>query len=171
MSAAATHRIRAFYDRAAHRYHRWIRLLWKLVLGDACPSLCSLARGERWCIRWLLLLTAAPLPASACRGEEPLPRLWTAPAFTLVDQHGRRFGSTDLVGRAAVLSFVYTNCVDTCPLLTASMAQVQDRLRTAGLLGAQVQLVSVTVDPRRDTPRCLRSTQPASKPTLTHGAS
>jgi protein SCO1 len=155
VSAAATHRIRAFYDRAAHRFHRWTRLLWKLVLGVARPSLCSLARGERWCIRWLLLLTAVALPASACRGEEPLPRLWTAPAFTLVDQHGRRFGSTDLLGRAAVLSFVYTNCVDTCPLLTASMAQVQDRLRAAGLLGAQVQLVSVTVDPRRDTPPVL----------------
>jgi SCO1/SenC len=63
---------------------------------------------------------------------------------------------TDVVdGRfgAAVLSFVYTHCTDTCPLLTATVAQVQDRLRAEGLLGSRVQLMSVTVDPRRTSLR------------------
>jgi protein SCO1/2 len=92
---------------------------------------------------------------AACRAEEPLPRLWPSPTFALVDQQGRSFGSADLAGRAAVLSFIYTHCTDTCPLLTATMAQVQDRLRAEGLLGSKVQLVSVTVDPRRDTPEVL----------------
>jgi cytochrome oxidase Cu insertion factor (SCO1/SenC/PrrC family) len=91
----------------------------------------------------------------ACRREEPLPHLWPAPAFTLVDQQGRPFGSADFAGRAVVLSFIYTHCTDTCPLLTATMAEVQDRLRADGLLGSTVQLVSVTVDPRRDTPGAL----------------
>ncbi len=84
--------------------------------------------------------------------EEPLPVFWRVPSFTLTDQLGRQFGSSDLSGRAALLSFVYTNCPDTCPLLTANMAQVQNKLRAQGLLGSQVQLVSITVDPRRDTP-------------------
>jgi protein SCO1 len=87
--------------------------------------------------------------------EEPLPVFWPAPAFTLTDQQGRSFGSAELAGRAALLSFVYTNCPDTCPLLTATMAQVQTRLRADGLLGSKVQLVSITVDPRRDTPAVL----------------
>ena len=91
----------------------------------------------------------------ACQREEPLQRLWPAPAFALVDHQGRAFGSAELSGRAAVFSFVYTHCTDTCPLLTATMAQVQDRLRSEGLLGSKVQLVSVTVDPRRDTPEVL----------------
>src|SRR5712691_3778505 len=87
--------------------------------------------------------------------EEPLPVFWPVPSFTLTDQLGRQFGSRDFLGRAALLSFVYTNCPDTCPLLTANMAQVQNKLRAQGLLGSKVQLVSITVDPRRDTPALL----------------
>jgi len=87
--------------------------------------------------------------------QEPLPVLWPAPTFTLTDQQGRPFGSANLARKAVLLSFVYTNCPDTCPLLTANMAQIQSRLRTQGLLGTKVQLVSITVDPRRDTPDVL----------------
>jgi len=87
--------------------------------------------------------------------EEPLPVFWAVPTFNLTDQQGRPFGSADLNGRAALFSFVYTNCPDVCPLLTSNMAQIQHRLRTKGLLGTKVELVSVTVDPRRDTPSVL----------------
>jgi protein SCO1/2 len=101
-----------------------------------------------------LTLTLAVI-GLACRRDEPLERLWAAPTFNLTDQQNRPFGSVDLAGRAAVFTFIYTHCTDTCPLLTAGMAQVQDRLRADGLLGPKVQLVSVTVDPRRDTPEVL----------------
>ena len=87
---------------------------------------------------------------------EPLPVLWPTPTFSLTDQSGRAFGSADLQGRTALFSFVYTNCPDTCPLLTANMARVQSKLRSQGLLGSRVQLVSITVDPRRDTAAVLR---------------
>src|SRR5438874_269581 len=42
--------------------------------------------------------------------EEPLPVFWAVPTFTLTDQQGRPFRSADLNGRAALFSFVYTNC-------------------------------------------------------------
>jgi cytochrome oxidase Cu insertion factor (SCO1/SenC/PrrC family) len=108
----------------------------------------------------LALVLAAVLVAafaSGCRrtDTEALPVFWPAPRFSLTDQQGRTFGSDDLGGRAAVVSFVYTNCKDTCPLLTATMAQVQGSLRREGLLGSNVQLVSVTVDPDRDSPDVL----------------
>ncbi len=60
-----------------------------------------------------------------------------------------------MAGRVGVYSFVYTHCQDTCRLLTATMAGVQQRLRAQGLLGSKVQMVSVTVDPDRDTPGVL----------------
>lgn len=101
------------------------------------------------------LLAAALLPLVACQAQEPLPRLWPVPAFTLTDQQGRPFGSADLQGRAAVASFIYTHCPDSCPLLTARMAQVQRTLQAEQLLGTKVQLLSVTVDPARDTPAVL----------------
>lgn len=105
-----------------------------------------------------LLLVAAGLAIWAFVrpfAEEPLPIFWPVPAYQLIDQQGRPFGSTDMAGRAALYSFVYTNCPDTCPLLTATMANVQERLRAEGLLGSKVQMVSVTVDPDRDTPEVL----------------
>lgn len=101
-------------------------------------------------VLWLLTVIVL-LGVAACRAEEPLPDLWPLPSFALVDQLGRPFGSADLAGRAAVVSFVYTSCPDTCPLLTATLAQVQEQLRRENLLGSRVQLVSITVDPRRDT--------------------
>jgi protein SCO1/2 len=52
------------------------------------------------------------------------------------------------------LTFIYTSCADTCPLLTAKMAGLQARLGTD--FGARVFFVSVTVDPERDTPEVLK---------------
>ena len=74
----------------------------------------------------LLAVTAVGITVALHVGpwaEEPLPVFWPAPSFMLIDQQGRPFTSSDLSGRAALLSFVYTNCPDTCPLLTANMAQ------------------------------------------------
>ena len=85
----------------------------------------------------------------------PLPDFWAVPPFHLIDQNSRPFGSDDVAGRAAVYSFIYTNCTDACPLLTATMARVQEQLRANGLLGSKVQMVSVTVDPNRDSPPVL----------------
>lgn len=80
-----------------------------------------------------------------------------APAFVLTDQLGRAVASADLQGEVVVVNFVYTNCRDTCPLLTARMAALQDRLRQEGLLDGRVQLLSLTVDPAHDTPALLRA--------------
>jgi protein SCO1 len=54
-----------------------------------------------------------------------------------------------------VLTFIYTTCADTCPLLTAKMAGLQGRLGAD--FGARVFFASVTVDPERDTPAVLKA--------------
>jgi protein SCO1/2 len=54
-----------------------------------------------------------------------------------------------------VLTFMYTTCADTCPLLTAKMAGLQDRLGAD--FGTRVFFASVTVDPERDTPAVLKT--------------
>lgn len=85
-----------------------------------------------------------------------LPVYWPAPAFALVDQEGDTVRTRDLHGTVWVLSFVFTNCTGVCPLITSKMARLRDSLATAGLLGTDVRLVSITVDPARDTPPVLR---------------
>ncbi|HEV8635238.1 MAG TPA: SCO family protein, partial [Chloroflexota bacterium] len=79
------------------------------------------------------------------------------PRFELTDHLGRTARSEDLRGRVVVANFVYTNCPDVCPLLSARMQALQTRLREEKLLGDRVQLLSFTVDPARDTPAVLRA--------------
>lgn len=74
----------------------------------------------------------------------------------LLDQHGRKlkFKSEALGERIAVISFVYTTCTTVCPVISAVMAQVQGKL--GARMGRDVALVTVTVDPLRDTPARLK---------------
>jgi protein SCO1/2 len=73
-----------------------------------------------------------------------------APDFSLVDSANRRFELSRLRGRVVVLSFIYTSCTTTCPLLTQHMALLEDRLKHSGLWASAVSFLSVTVDPERD---------------------
>jgi protein SCO1 len=85
-----------------------------------------------------------------------LPVYWNVPQFTLLDQDSSAFSSSELKGHVWVASFVYTNCPDVCPLITKHMADLRDALKKDRQLG-NVRLMSITVDPARDTPGVLRA--------------
>ncbi|HZH02705.1 MAG TPA: SCO family protein [Myxococcaceae bacterium] len=84
---------------------------------------------------------------SPSRPETPL---FTAPAFSLQDQRGRRVRPEDLRGQPYVANFIFTTCTTSCPLLTAKMMQVQ-----RALTNVPVRFVSFSVDPVHDTPEVL----------------
>ncbi len=75
---------------------------------------------------------------------------------TLLDQDNRQVRlEHDVVGGdIVVMDFVYTSCTTVCPVVTAIMAEVQAKLGER--VGKDVKLVSLTVDPVRDTPARLR---------------
>ncbi|MFC5494630.1 SCO family protein [Nocardioides caricicola] len=58
-------------------------------------------------------------------------------------------------GNVVVVFFGYTHCPDVCPTTMADLAAARRTLSPQ--LAAKVSLVFVTVDPRRDTPRVLRT--------------
>ena len=105
---------------------------------------------------WLLfaaLALAVPIaPLLLHRRPPALPDLGELPAFSLTDQRGRAFGRDDLRGRVWVADFVFTSCSDACPRLTQRMRSLQDRLDPHEGVG----LLSISVDPDRDTPQKLR---------------
>jgi protein SCO1 len=74
----------------------------------------------------------------------------------LVDQHGTaRDFKNDVVGKKiVVIDFVYTTCTTVCPVMSALFAQVQAKLGRRA--GGEVALVSMSVDPARDTPARLK---------------
>ena len=75
----------------------------------------------------------------------------------LVDATGKRVRlAKDVIGeRIAGVNFIYTSCTTVCPVSSATFQQLQQRL-AASSLGKEVVLVSITVDPLRDTPQRLR---------------
>jgi len=75
----------------------------------------------------------------------------TVPEFTLTERDGRVIGLQELRGKIWIADFIYTSCTDTCPLQTAMMAKLQEEFAA----NPNIQLVSFTVDPERDTPRAL----------------
>ena len=109
----------------------------------------ALGRPAFWIVA-LALLFGVPLGRSLLRRvPAPPPMLGTVPAFSLTDQTGHRFGTDDLRGKVWVADFIFTACPEACPLMSQKMADVMRRARQ---LGPDFHLVSMTVDPDRDTP-------------------
>jgi protein SCO1/2 len=89
---------------------------------------------------------------------KPPPVLSELPAFALLDTAGKPVGKETFAGQVWITSFFFTRCPSVCPLLMAHMAELQRRFADAGVTG--VRLVSITVDPARDTPEVLREAEP-----------
>ena len=107
-------------------------------------------------VRSLLgLAVVAALAALGCQPQPELEVYGKAPDFDLTDQTGAPFTSDALAGRVTLLNFVYTHCTDACPVLSATFQQAQRRLADDKLLGARVMLLSLSVDPRHDSPAVL----------------
>jgi protein SCO1/2 len=93
-------------------------------------------------------------------GSDPaqsrLPVIEAAPDFALTDQVGKALALKDLKGQVLLVSFIFTTCSGTCPATTHRMARVQEELQKRDLFKQGVRLVSISLDPARDTPEVLR---------------
>jgi len=99
------------------------------------------------------LIGSLALAVNLAAGES-LPKIKPAPEFTLTTQDGKRLALKELRGKVLAITFIFASCADTCPLLTAKMAGLQNRLGPD--FGSKVHFVSITVDPERDTPEVLK---------------
>jgi protein SCO1 len=86
--------------------------------------------------------------------QQPLPKIAPAPEFSLTSQDGGQVTLADFRGRVVAVTFIYTLCTATCPVLTPMMSFVQDQLGPN--FGTKIVFVSITVDPERDTPEVLK---------------
>ena len=93
--------------------------------------------------RLLLLPPAPPAP----------PAYFDIPAFTLISQEGRPFGSADLKGKVWIAGFFFTRCPTICPILLQRQADVNRRTED---LGDALHLVTFSIDPDHDTPQAMR---------------
>lgn len=95
---------------------------------------------------------------AACAREAPLHGTAMNPPaqardFLLLDQYGRQYVLSHNRGKAVALYFGFTHCVDICPQTLALLGKARAH---AGLTPEQLQIVMVTVDPKRDSARAMR---------------
>ena len=72
------------------------------------------------------------------------------PDFTLTDQSGQKVSMGDQRGKLVLLTFLYTNCPDVCPLITQNL---NEALQMLGATRDDVRVLAVSVDPEGDTPK------------------
>jgi protein SCO1/2 len=76
----------------------------------------------------------------------------------LTDHNGKPRTLADFRGKVVLVNFGYTQCPDVCPTTLADLATA---MRKLGADASQVQVLFVTVDPKRDKPELLREYLPA----------
>jgi protein SCO1/2 len=81
------------------------------------------------------------------------------PNFRLLNQSGRWIDIRQFHGKVLVLTFIYTRCASSqyCPLMSRNFAKLDTSLAADPRLYAKTHLLSVSFDPRYDTPAVLRS--------------
>jgi protein SCO1/2 len=100
------------------------------------------------CLAWVRASSrtaGAPAGQDLGDGGEPVG------TFSMVERSGSPVTDATLRDRVWVASFIFTRCKLSCPRITSVMKSLQDRLGDA-----DVQLVSISVDPEHDTPEVMR---------------
>ena len=105
-------------------------------------------------LAWAALIAVPDATGPQSSEPPPLPKIGPAPAFSLTSQDGLPVRLADLRGRVVAVTFIYTLCTATCPVLTPMQVMVQDRLGKE--FGRSIAFVSITLDPERDTPELLK---------------
>ena len=76
---------------------------------------------------------------------------WNAPAFSFVDQDGKKVTNQDLRGHVWIADFFFTQCTSACPILTSKLLLLQKQLKSPG-----IRFISFSVDPEHDSPEALK---------------
>lgn len=106
-----------------------------------------------------VLLMAFPLAVPSVHAEELKYKRsienYTMPDVTLINQNGTRVKFKQLVesNKPVIVDFIYGTCTTICPVLSAGYTSLQNKL---GANVANVQLISISIDPENDTPKVMK---------------
>jgi protein SCO1/2 len=128
---------------------------------NAATTASAPAKVTSWA--WNITLVAIPLLTAAALlwlrhaqvqhlAARQIDNYGHVPDFRLTNQNGQPYGSEQLRGKIWIADFIYTTCPGPCPMISTRMSELQKPLRDT-----DVQLVSFSVDPEKDTPAVLRT--------------
>jgi protein SCO1/2 len=99
---------------------------------------------------------ATPAPMGGTFLNEPLPA--DVLAVQLVDQSNHKFKLSDLKGKTLVITNFLTSCQEICPMTTVNMRDIAASVDAAAL-SKEIEVLEITVDPKRDIPSRLSAYQ------------
>ncbi len=108
----------------------------------------------RYIAALLVLMSSAAIVQAANAAESGAKRStqeYTIPDVNLVRADGTSVSLPDELndGRPVVMNFIFTTCTSICPLLSETLAHLQEKL---GAERNRVHIVSISIDPEEDTP-------------------
>lgn len=106
--------------------------------------------------KYFIFLVIIPLSIffESCGNKLPLNKN-IGSAFSLINQDSSKvIFPDDFKGNITVMSFIYTNCPDVCPMTTNNLRMVQEQLKKDNI--DKVKFVELSFDPDRDTPSILK---------------
>ena len=74
--------------------------------------------------------------------------------FTLIDQNQEEISLSDFRGKVVMMTFLYTNCPEACPLVAGNFVSVKKQITARTDADDLVQIL-ISTDPENDTPRRL----------------
>jgi protein SCO1/2 len=117
----------------------------------------------------LLVAALAAVAAAGCGGSSSTPTTTTAShelagptvsqsvpvaPLKLKNSVGHPIDINDYRGKAVLVTFIYANCPDVCPLIVGNLHTAQKGL---GSEAKKLQIIAVSVDPKGDTPKAVNA--------------
>lgn len=92
------------------------------------------------------------------------------PDLTFTDEKGKPLRLQNYRGKSLAITFIYTRCplADFCPLLAEKFRKVQELMLADPEAPKNWQLLSVTIEPERDTPEILQQYATSQKANADH---
>lgn len=79
--------------------------------------------------------------------KDKLYNVMKVPTFSMTNQHNQTITDRDMLGKVYVVEFFFTSCPTICPVMSHNLRSIEDEINNPNL-----GFISVTIDPKRDTP-------------------
>jgi len=138
-------------------------ILYRVQPGDTVQGTLAVSRSESWIEKLAVVSKGEVVEPSSAAADSIFRRVYkvgeTMPDFSFVNQEGRRVRLSDYRGKVVAMTFIYTRCPlpDFCIRMSDHFARVQKSLSADRTLAEKWHLMTISFDPKFDTPPVLKN--------------
>jgi len=130
---------------------------------DSVEAVLKVSKTESW-LSTLRVVNRPPTEVGGIEWTEDFKRKFflrpgdVVPDFSLTNEESKRIHLSDWQGKVVVMTFIYTRCPlpDFCILMSRNFSKIQKSLKSDSTLDGRWHLLTISFDPKFDTPRRLK---------------